>query len=98
MPNGPRVGATIASPKNNSIGREHGTTLRRRAARWALRLNEFGVDHDGQWHDYDVRLRIDSPLTALRLDLAQAAGHIDVVSVQLIDNSGTTLREWHYDR
>lgn len=60
-------------------------------------LDRIRVDRDGQWYDNDMRLRVDSPLTALRLDPAQAARQIGIALIRLSDGHGTTIREWHFD-
>lgn len=44
----------------------------------AERVESFRLLHDGQWHEYDVRLAIDGDLTALRLDPGSAAGEVQV--------------------
>lgn len=53
-----------------SSSKHHGTT--------AERVETFRLKHDGQWHEYEVRLAIDGDLTALRLDPGTAAGEIQV--------------------
>ena len=44
----------------------------------AERVETFRLKHDGQWHEYEVRLAIDGDLTALRLDPGTAAGEVQV--------------------
>lgn len=44
----------------------------------AERVVTFDITHDGQWHEYDVRLAIDGDLTALRLDPGTALGELQV--------------------
>lgn len=44
----------------------------------AERAVTFGIVHDGQWHEVDVRLAIDGDLTALRLDPGTAPGEVQV--------------------
>ena len=36
------------------------------------------MTHDGQWHEYDVRMVIDGDLTALRLDPGSAPGEVQI--------------------
>jgi len=49
------------------------------------------VKHDGQWHDYEVKLPVEK-LTALRLDPATAPGEITVATLELRDASGHSTR------
>jgi len=44
----------------------------------AERVVTFRMTHDGQWHEYDVRMVIDGDLTALRLDPGTAAGEVQI--------------------
>ncbi len=44
----------------------------------AERVVTFRMTHDGQWHEYDVRLVIDGDLTALRLDPGMAPGEVQI--------------------
>jgi hypothetical protein len=44
----------------------------------AERVAGFPMTHDGQWHEYDVRLAIDGDLTGLRLDPGSAPGEVQI--------------------
>jgi len=44
----------------------------------AERVADFPMTHDGQWHEYDVRLAIDGDLTGLRLDPGSAPGEVQI--------------------
>jgi arylsulfatase A-like enzyme len=44
----------------------------------------LAVQHDGQWHEYEVTLPVEK-LTALRLDPASGAGQIEISTMELRD-------------
>jgi hypothetical protein len=44
----------------------------------AERHVSFRLIHDGQWHEYQVRMRIDGDLTRIRLDPGSAPGEVQV--------------------
>lgn len=44
----------------------------------AERVVSFRMTHDGQWHEYDVRMAIDGDLTGLRLDPGTAEGQVQI--------------------
>jgi len=58
----------------------------------------FDATHDGQWHDYRVRLDFQGPLVGLRIDPAQAPGDIRIESIRLIDDQGRAVKSWRFDR
>jgi hypothetical protein len=45
------------------------------------------VKHDGQWHDYEVKLPVEK-LTAIRVDAASARGEIVISTFELRDADG----------
>ncbi|HAV14006.1 MAG TPA: N-acetylgalactosamine 6-sulfate sulfatase [Opitutae bacterium] len=55
----------------------------------------FDVKHDGQWHDYNVKLPFDGPLKNLRFDPAQGPGTIELKDMRVVDATGKTLHTWN---
>lgn len=53
----------------------------------------FDAKHDGQWHDYEIKLPIEK-LTALRLDPANASGEITISTLELRDAAGKLTKAW----
>jgi arylsulfatase A-like enzyme len=47
----------------------------------------LAVKHDGQWHDYEVKLPVDK-LTAVRVDPASARGEVVIATFELRDADG----------
>ena len=65
-------------------------------ARTAFHLEQsvsFAIEHDGQWHDYEIKLPPDR-LTALRLDPGNAAGTIRLASFALFDSQDREVKRW----
>ena len=58
----------------------------------------MAVTHDGQWHDYSVRLPMKGQMEALRIDPANGAGRIEFGWMRLKSADGQTLKEWKFDR
>jgi arylsulfatase A-like enzyme len=55
------------------------------------------IAHDGEWHEYTVRLPMQGTLRALRIDPATAPGHIEIDWIRLKTADGTTQKEWGFD-
>jgi hypothetical protein len=51
------------------------------------------IEHDGQWHDYEIKLPPDR-LTALRLDPGNAPGTIRLASFALFDSQDREVKRW----
>ena len=49
------------------------------------RSAHFQMQHDGQWHEYAVRLAADGKVTALRLDPGTAPGEIEIDHIRLLN-------------
>ncbi|HUS91116.1 MAG TPA: sulfatase [Phycisphaerae bacterium] len=54
----------------------------------------FPIAHDGQWHDYDVKLPAEGRLTGVRLDPGTAPGRIEIEWLRLSAPDGKLLTEW----
>ncbi|MBA4188872.1 MAG: N-acetylgalactosamine 6-sulfate sulfatase [Planctomycetaceae bacterium] len=54
----------------------------------------FEPKHDGEWHDYAVKLPTEKALTGLRLDPATAAGEIRLEAIKLKDKDGKAIQSW----
>lgn len=59
----------------------------------AERSEKFKVNHDNNPHTYSVDFASASPLIAIRIDPANAAGTIRITDIRLIDEAGATLYE-----
>lgn len=55
-----------------------------RKPRWGQdESTQFDMTHDGQWHQYQVRLEVQGALDRLRLDPGSAPGKTEVASIEL---------------
>ncbi len=81
--------------KSRAGGRAYWATRARRAFHRG-RSTAFDVKHDGQWHEYEVELRIAAPLTALRIDPSQGPGRIEVESIRLIGADREAIKQWRF--
>jgi arylsulfatase A-like enzyme len=61
----------------------------------AARTVPFRVLHDGQWHEYDVKLPV-SRLDGLRLDPSGAPGRLEIEWIRLKDSAGQTVQAWTF--
>ncbi len=80
--------------KSNASG--GGTVYYSTAAKFGFKREQslpLRVKHDGQWHDYEVKLPVEK-LTAIRLDPATAPGEVRVESLALLDAAGGALKQW----
>ncbi|MBI5821934.1 MAG: sulfatase [Verrucomicrobia bacterium] len=57
----------------------------------------FDVNHDGQWHDYVLKLPVAQAIKHLRLDPCAAPGEIRVEWLRLKDNADGVVAEWRFD-
>jgi len=57
----------------------------------------FAVHHDGQWHEYKIRLRIKHRLHEIRIDPCAGPGEIDVDWIRLERADGRLVRQWTFD-
>jgi len=55
----------------------------------------FEPKHDGERHEYAVKLPVEKPLTGLRLDPSTAAGEILLDAITLKDKDGKAIQSWH---
>ncbi len=55
------------------------------------------VTHDGEWHEYSAKLPLTGPLSALRIDPANAPGRIEFEWIRLRSADGQLLKEWVFD-
>jgi len=56
----------------------------------------FAVGHNNQWIEYSMRLRVDKPITALRLDPCTAPGTVQFAWLRLLDTQKRVLAEWRF--
>ncbi|NOY82669.1 MAG: sulfatase [Kiritimatiellaeota bacterium] len=56
----------------------------------------FVPKRDGRWHEYEVRVPIETPLTALRIDPATGPGRIAFDWIRVYGADGTVLRAWEF--
>ncbi|MCE9561553.1 MAG: sulfatase [Planctomycetes bacterium] len=54
----------------------------------------FEPKHDGEWHEYALKLSVEKPLTGLRLDPSTAAGEIRLDAIKLKNKEGKTIQSW----
>ncbi len=57
---------------------------------------QFALTHDGEWHDYEVKLPAQGALTAIRLDPGTAPGPIDIDWLRLCRPDGTVVKAWEF--
>lgn len=60
----------------------------------AERSQPFNVLHDGNSHTYNIPFQHDQPITAFRIDPAQAKGNIRITKVRLLDQTNQTIFHW----
>lgn len=56
----------------------------------------FDVNHDGQWHEYEVQLPSEGRLNGFRLDPGRDVGEITIDWIELADVQGETLKRWAF--
>jgi len=56
----------------------------------------FQPTHDGQWHDYAVKLPAAGAIRAIRLDPATRAGQVEIEYIRLIKTDGTVAKAWEF--
>jgi arylsulfatase A-like enzyme len=57
----------------------------------------FEVKHDGQWHNYALKLPAQQAIRHIRLDPCAAPGEVRVEWLRLKDNAGSIVAEWKFD-
>ncbi len=57
----------------------------------------FSVKHDGEWHDYTVRLDRDHAIDEIRVDPCTASGSVQIDWVRLNAADGKLVREWRFE-
>ena len=62
----------------------------------ALRDAGYATGHFGKWHEYDVKLPLDHPLSQTRLDPCSGAGAIEIDWMRLSDANGNGVHEWTF--
>ena len=58
------------------------------------RSTTFEPKHDGEWHEYAVKLPVEQALTGLRLDPSTAPGEVRLDAIKLKDKDGKAIRSW----
>ncbi len=59
---------------------------------------DFKVNHDNQWHEYQVKLPVEQAANAFRLDPGDAPIEIRIEWIRIKTADGKTTREWRFDR
>lgn len=54
----------------------------------------FAVQHDGQWHKYDLPLPTAEVLHGFRLDPCKGPGVVRLRGLTLLDGQGQVLQRW----
>jgi len=57
----------------------------------------FRVTHDGEWHDYTIRLDRDHPVREIRLDPCAAPGKVEIDWIRLNAADGRPISEWTFN-
>ncbi len=57
---------------------------------------EFDMQHDDEWHEYDVAFVANAPLTSIRVDPSTARGRIEIDWIRLVDSEGNVLKTWSF--
>jgi arylsulfatase A-like enzyme len=58
----------------------------------------FTPQHDGEWHDYAVKLPVETPIELVRFDPSTAPGEMHVEYFRLKDHDGNTVKEWLFSK
>ena len=56
----------------------------------------FQPTHDGQWHEYAVKIPAAGAIRSVRLDPATKAGQIEIDAIRLIEADGTVAKAWEF--
>ena len=57
---------------------------------------EFEINHDGEFHTYEVEFQPRKPLVSLRLDPSTGPGTISISAMEIQTAEGTTLKKWEF--
>jgi len=57
----------------------------------------FDVNHDGNWHEYEIPFTPTGRLLGLRIDPGQAVGTFEFERIQLCRKYGEILKEWNFN-
>jgi len=58
---------------------------------------DLDPNYDGQWHEYEARFQVKSPLRGLRIDPSLSPCQADIAWVRLEDDQGTLLQDWDFE-
>jgi arylsulfatase A-like enzyme len=62
----------------------------------AVRSQSFEVNHDGDEHDYAIRLTPAGSINGIRIDPARGVGRIEITNMRLTKDDGTVIHEWKF--
>jgi hypothetical protein len=62
------------------------------------RTAPFTPQHDNEWHDYEVKLLVETPIELLRFDPSTGPGEIHVEYLRLKDHDGKVVKEWLFSK
>jgi arylsulfatase A-like enzyme len=54
----------------------------------------FEVNHDGQWHEFSLKLDTDQQIHALRFDPCSGPGVVRIEALKLTDSKGKVIQQW----
>lgn len=63
----------------------------------ATRSVQFDVEHDGDWHEYEVTIPV-TKVGGLRLDPARGVGEMQIKEMSMKDAEGQTVRQWAFTK
>lgn len=63
---------------------------------FAGRFVDFDMQHDGQWHEYEVLLPSVGELSGFRIDPGRGAGEIRIDWAEIATPDGKTLKRWDF--
>lgn len=85
--------------RSTSKGEGHFYWTTRKAPQFSREVRlDLGTQHDGQWHDYELRFAAATPLKGLRIDPSSAAGRIEIDWISLCRDDGSPLQTWDFDQ
>ncbi len=59
---------------------------------------DFQPEHDGEWHEYEIRFSANGDLVGLRYDGSTTPTTIEIAWLHLCDAEGTALKTWDFRR
>jgi arylsulfatase A-like enzyme len=57
---------------------------------------DFPINHDSQWHEYQVKMPVDQAANAFRVDPGNAPGEVRIEWIRLSTAKGELVRQWRF--